>query len=238
LLEEAASSIKTKPQTVLALLSTVNFYAQWNSEFQEEATEEGAFTNADGTITTCDFLHQTMSRTYVAGEKFAAVSLPFENGAGSMLLVLPDEGYTPEELLAEEETMAVLQRGVNALEEKSVFVEVDLSLPKFDVNSDLDLEDSLKRMGVVNAFSETDANFAPLVTEEFTDPIFLSQANHAARVSIDEKGCTAASYVVMMMEAGAAMPTERVELKIDHPFLFVISGVDGLPLFAGIVNRL
>ena len=30
---------------------------------------------------------------------------------------------------------------------------------------------------------------------------------------------------------------EIVEFKLDEPFLFAITGADGLPLFAGIVNQ-
>ena len=32
-------------------------------------------------------------------------------------------------------------------------------------------------------------------------------------------------------------PEEIVEFKLDEPFLFAITGADGLPLFVGIVNQ-
>ena len=38
--------------------------------------------------------------------------------------------------------------------------------------------------------------------------------------------------------AGAAMPPEEIiNFKLDRPFLFVITGADSLPLFAGVVNH-
>ena len=68
------------------------------------------------------------------------------------------------------------------------------------------------------------------------DGIFLDKAQHAARVTIDEEGCTAAAYTVMMAAGTAMPPDEEVDFILDRPFLFVLSSLDGLPLFAGVVN--
>ena len=55
---------------------------------------------------------------------------------------------------------------------------------------------------------------------------------------IDEKGCEAAAYTVIMVEESAAMlPEEEVDFVLNRPFLFAIAGADGLPLFVGIVNQ-
>ncbi len=57
------------------------------------------------------------------------------------------------------------------------------------------------------------------------------------RVTVDEEGVSAAAYTVMMADAGGAMPPEKeVDFILDRPFLFVITGNDGLPLFTGVVN--
>ena len=68
-------------------------------------------------------------------------------------------------------------------------------------------------------------------------PLFLSKAQHAARVKIDEEGCEAAAYTVMLKDAGAALPDSVVDMVLDRPFIFVISGENGLPRFIGIVNN-
>ena len=70
------------------------------------------------------------------------------------------------------------------------------------------------------------------------DELALSQAKHAARVKIDEDGCEAVAYTVLLMETTEMIEQpETVEFKLDRPFLFTITGLDGLPLFAGIVNQ-
>jgi serine protease inhibitor len=54
---------------------------------------------------------------------------------------------------------------------------------------------------------------------------------------IDEEGCTAAAYTVMLAAGAARPPEEKVDFVLDRPFLFVINGQDGQPLFVGIVNQ-
>ena len=62
-------------------------------------------------------------------------------------------------------------------------------------------------------------------------------ARHAARVRIDEEGCEAAAYTVLGMPASAMPPDGEIDVTLDRPFLFAITGSDGLPLFVGIVNQ-
>ena len=63
---------------------------------------------------------------------------------------------------------------------------------------------------------------------------------HAARVKIDEEGCEAAAFTAIIADATAAMPQELpvVEMDLDRPFAFAITGADGLPLFVGTVNTM
>ena len=73
--------------------------------------------------------------------------------------------------------------------------------------------------------------------EEELGKIFVSKVDHAARVKIDEKGCEAAAYTVMQMMNTAMLPREEIDFVLDRPFIFAITGEDGLPLFIGIVNQ-
>ena len=143
---------------------------------------------------------------------------------------------SPEELLRDDEAMDFLLTARKADWEKQKTLTVHLTVPKFDVSSDLDLVEGLKAMGVTDVFDPNLSDFSPLI--QSTDPIFVNQAKHAARVHIDEEGCEAAAYTVIMMMAGAAAPPdEELDFVLDRPFLFVITSPDELPLFAGLVNR-
>ena len=95
-------------------------------------------------------------------------------------------------------------------------------------------ENALRALGVTDVFDAGKADFSPLTDK--ADAIFLSQAKHAARVTIDEEGVVAAAYTVMVACGAALPPDERVEFTLDRPFLFAVTGESGEILFAGIVN--
>lgn len=230
LLKEQASGLRFDPETVLALATTIYYRAKWSNEFSKSRTSEGMFHAPSGDLT-CDFMHSSGTGTYYWGERFGAVNLSLRE-SGCMKLLLPDEGVSPEELLKDAEAMNFLL-GSEAWE-NSKFLIVNLSVPKFDVSSDLDLNSSLQALGVRDVFEADTADFSPVI--EHADGVFLSKAKHAARVAIDEEGVTAAAYTVMM-EAGAAMPPdEEIDFTLDRPFVFAITARSGLPLFVGIVN--
>ena len=114
---------------------------------------------------------------------------------------------------------------------------VNLSLPKFDVSSDLDLLDALAQLGMTDVLDGMKADFTPLTTAN-EDGIALTQAKHAARVKIDEDGCEAAAYTVLApTETAIMLPEEEIDFTLDEPFAFAITGIDGLPLFVGLVNQ-
>ena len=141
---------------------------------------------------------------------------------------LPDGQF-----LADEPTMDFLLSGGESAESK--YLIVNLALPKFDIASDLDLADSLKSLGITDVFDPAVSDFSPMTDDTAA---YLSQAKHAARVTVDEEGVTAAAYTVMMVCGEAAPPEEEVDFVLNRPFVFAITGTDGLPLFAGMTIAL
>lgn len=234
LLEEQANGVTLDPETILALATTVYFRAKWDAEFSENRTDSQTFHAASGDQT-CDFMHQSSSKTYYWGDHFSAVSKSF-NENGAMWFLLPDEGVSPEELLQDAQVMDfLLSKNSHESWENSKYLIVNLSVPKFDASSNLDLSAGLQSLGITDVFDSAKSDFSPMSAE--ADNVYLGKADHAARVTIDEQGCTAAAYTVMAACGTAMPPEEEVDFVLDRPFLFVINGLDGLPLFAGIVNQ-
>ena len=239
LLRDASGSIETKPETVMMLLSTLYFKDQWRDEFWEKETKKDTFTAADGAQQTVDFTHLTQDRAdYCRGENFTVAQLSFLGGH-TMRFLLPDEGTTLECLLADDTVvggLVIYDMGVSLPSGKLVW-----SVPKFDVSSDLELTDALRALGVSDVFDFDRADFSPLVDfDRFDKAVAVTKVQHAARVKIDEKGCEAAAFTAITGDATAAMPEELpvVEMNLNRPFAFMITGVHGLPLFLGTVNTL
>ena len=155
-----------------------------------------------------------------------------------MWFVLPNEGVTPEELLKDEECLRFLTGDKESWRYKSKAdkLYVNKSIPKFDVASETDLKEGLTRLGVTDVFDRHVADFTPLTNEI---PIEVTEAKHDARVSIDEKGCTAVAFTMIPPAAGAApiRTVEEIDFILDRPFLFFITDSSNIPLFAGIVNQ-
>ncbi len=234
LLAEQAEGLQLPEDTLLALASTIYFKAGWDAEFSEGNTEEDTFYSPQGEIL-CDFMRQSDTAMYYWGDRFSAVGKSFEENGGCLWFVLPDEGTSPEELLADGQALDFLLAG-NQWKNQTRRI-VHLSVPKFDVSSDLDLIPGLKELGIRDVFDGTVSDFSPITEDPAAGGAELSQAQHAARVSIDEEGCQAAAYTVLMLAGGAMPPEEEVDFVLDRPFLFGITGEDGLPLFIGIVNQ-
>ena len=170
---------------------------------------------------------------YYWGSSFGAVSLGLKNGC-AMWLILPDEGKSLSDVLAEGEYLVPIDPENRVEGENYKYMKVNLSVPKFDISSGGDIRDMLIQLGITDVFHEGTADFSAITSDS---PVYVTAVNQAARVIIDEQGVKAASYIEIP-GAGAAMPPEEIiDFILDRPFLFVIADSGGIPLFIGAVNN-
>jgi serpin B len=231
LLKEQANNVKLNPEAVFALASTIYFTAGWTDEFSEEHTYNETFHAPTGDIQT-PFMHQTRRDTYYRGTNFGAICLRLGD-SNQMWLILPDEGFTTEDILKSDEYLQLTLDPGSQL--YGIEYEIHLSLPKFDVVQQQDLIGSMRQLGITDVFNSAASDFSPISSMK---NLFISQINHAARVTIDEEGCTAAAFTVIMSEGtGAPSEVEELYFTLDRPFLFLVTSRDHLPMFAGIVKQ-
>lgn len=232
LMENQLEGIGTGEDDVMALITATCFQAEWMLEFDPGENEIGVFHGAQGDVS-CEYMHGSeygvevcVGNGFIAGEKW------LKGNGGSMYFVLPDEGVTPEKLLGREDFLSFLcgQEGDKGPERKKAVLY--LTVPKYDVSSQLSLNEKLKELGVEEAFDANKANFSPLSSE--AEGLYLSEVQHGARLSIDEKGVTGVAFSESIIACAAA---EEVYLTLDRPFLFVVTNNEGLPIFVGIVNN-
>ena len=230
LLKEQADNVKLSRDAVFALASTIYFTASWTDGFYKENTYDETFHAPAGDIQT-PFMHKTRRDTYYRGANFGAICLSLSD-SNRMWLILPDEGFTTEDILKSDE---YLQLTLDPGSWYGITYDIHLSLPKFDVVQQQDLIQGMKKLGITDVFNPSISDFSSISSMK---NLFISQINHAARVTIDEKGCTAAAFTVI--EAAADSAPGRVEelyFTLDRPFLFLVTSRDHLPLFAGIVKQ-
>ena len=230
LLEDTAGSVELDSRNILALASSVYFQAEWDDEFLENKTEEGIFHTPTEDVK-CSFMNTSSPSEYYWGENFSSVSRSFSYG-GEMMFILPDEDTDVQSLINDEQ---VLRYIYNTSEYKnSKYITVNLSVAKFDVTSSIDLIDGLKNLGVTDIFNAEKSDFSPMTKD--AQNIILSQAEHSARVMIDEKGCSGAAYTVLAAAGLGVPPEEEVNFVLNRPFMFVVKSSMGVPMFIGIIN--
>ena len=225
-LDMYGKNIKTTPNTIMALVSTLYFKAGWESAFSEKDTKKGYFYN-DNYKMICDFMNSEDEVVYYLGDKFSAVELPLGNNC-SMNIFLPDEGVGVNSLISDTQFLQAAFTPTNY--DNKGKCTVNITLPKFDVSSETDMIAGLKKLGIKQVFDH-------LSPEYDLDNAYVDEIKHAARVSIDEEGCEGAAYtIVKVPEYGLPIkPDHVIQFNVNRPFLFVITSAVGAPLFTGVV---
>ena len=151
-----------------------------------------------------------------------------------MWLILPDKDRSPTQITqAVTAFFAADPTNYDAPWPDQTSTLINLSLPKFDISSDMDLSALIQAMGVTDIFDPNRSDFSPLLPE--TTGTAVSQVKHAARVAVDEKGVTAAAFTTILLCGGSFLPTEQIDFVLDRPFLFYVESADKLPMFTGVV---
>lgn len=228
MLNDAVSDVAPDASTLMALYSTLWFKGRWDNEFNKQLNDTRTFHAPSGDVQ-AEFMNQSFDRSYYWGEDFGAVKQPFVSGC-DMWLILPDEDKSVSDVLDSGNYLSLLTDGYDY--ENSRTMKVNLALPKFDVTSTIDLREGLTELGITDVFSEN-ADFSELCSSE----LYVNSARQSARVTIDEEGCTAAAFTEMLLCGSACQPEniQEIDFVLDRPFLFVITGLDGQPLFVGTV---
>ena len=231
LLGDMIDGLELDPELVIALVSSVNYSGKWVQPFQDSMNRTGAFYAPSGEVS-CEYMCTDKAYENYYGDHFECVALPIlENG--SVRFILPEEGKTPEELLMDEEFLQFLNTNRYEWEKSREYYGIHLEVPKFDISSDLKLNDSLKALGIANLFDAGSADFNPLVGK--SDSVHVNSIEQKTRVMIDEEGCKAVSATILIAVDGEIQ--EDYELVLDRPFVFEILSETGTPLFVGIVNN-
>lgn len=232
LLSDSAELLEFYPQTVMALATTVYFSASWQEKFYKAASTNDTFYAPTGDII-CGYMNQSSQQSYYRGDNFGAIQKTLMQ-SGSMWLILPDNDAGVDDVLSGVQLWELLQKTYKY--ENTRYMQVNLSLPKFDVSSQLELNDNLKALGVTDVFIEGTADFTPLCDN--CDKLNVNKVTHDARVLIDEDGCIATAYTLIDGDDTCAPyeELETIDLIFNRPFIFVITNEYGLPSFIGVVN--
>ena len=213
------------PMTRLVLTNAIYFNAAWLLPFEEDATEDDSFDLLDGSEVQVPMMRQTESFDYLKAENFQAIELFYEGRALSMVILLPDE----EQFTAFEESLDSAQ--LQSILDQLTVQRLDLSMPKFKVDSAFGLADILVAMGMPDAFDVVKADFSGMTGQP---DLFITDVVHKAYVNVNEEGTEAAAATGVVMGLKSMPVGEPIVVKVDRPFLFLIrDSQTGAVLFLG-----
>lgn len=219
---------KIDPATVMYLINAVLFDAEWQNIYYENFVVKGAFTNAEGKAETADFMYD--SETGLGFRLNGAVGLvrDYAERGYEFVAVLPNGKTTPEEYLRELDPKELTGALTDSLES------ADTCIPKFSIEYSAELKDVLRGLGMKVPFDPMHADFSELGTSGGN--IYISNVIHRAKIEVNERGTKAGAATVVDLAAGG-MPVEKLEVRLDRPFIFFINDkATHTPIFCGIVN--
>ena len=134
-----------------------------------------------------------------------------------MNIVLPKEGVDIEDVIEslDGSTWEAITRAMYS-------AYVTLSMPRFTLNNELDLNDILKAMGMPRAFIDGYAQFGAMLE----DPAFVGEVLQKSYIEVSEEGTEASAATVIQMAASSGLPLpppEHVTMIVNRPFIFAIT---------------
>lgn len=205
------------PDTIAVLANAVYLKADWAEAFNPDMTRGEPFHRADGTDVQAPMMHLTkpVQLNYVKQDDWQAVELPYGGGELSMWVLVPTKSGKAPRLTPE--TLADLGGAEAGF--------VDLTLPKWDFGTDIELLEPLGTLGL-DALGDLPA---------FGPEAFVGQAVHRANITVDELGTEASAVTGIGVEESGPPPVE-LELRADRPFTFaIVHKPTGAPMFLGTV---
>jgi serine protease inhibitor len=213
--------------TVMVLMNALYYLGAWVSPFKHDDTWDDTFHTPSGDKNV-PMMHDDKNVKYY-NDKFQMISLPFKDSDFSMAFILPKEGNDINELLTTMENINFSD--IYSSMEKNL---IDINLPKFEYHFGESFIDTLKVLGMNEAFG-VGAQFDNITGGE--SEIFLSKVIQKCYIRVDELGAEAAAVTESCPEA-TCMPMEPPQFHANHPFTFAIcSEADSTILFMGIVNN-
>lgn len=216
---------------IMYLINAISFDAEWEEIYKETNIHELEFFNADGTVSKVEFMTSEEQKVIELDNAVGFIK-PYKNNEFSFVGILPNKNSSIEDVVTELTNVNIQDMLANYTTE-----EVDVILPKFNLEYSVELSDVLVNMGIKDAFDSGNANFSNMAMGDGN--IFIGNVIHKTYINVDEKGTQAGAATAVEMLMKMSMPMPKREIRLDQPFMYmIVDNRDGNPLFIGNINFL
>jgi serpin B len=212
--------------TRLVLTNAIYFKGKWEYQFNAKETKEAPFYISDKEKQMIPMMRQTGEFYYTETEGVQILGLPYTGGDLAMVILLP-KSQTGLVQLEKEFQAGNVQKWLSKLAQEKV----EVSLPRFKLEAQFQLNQSLRELGMIDAFNENKADFSGMSKP---DRLFIKNVIHKAFVEVNEEGTEASAATAVIMGIKSAPPKKTYVFRADHPFVFLIRDLrSGSILFMG-----
>jgi serpin B len=211
------------------LTNAIYFKGLWYSPFKKKATRDEPFKTAADSSVKVPMMQQKAKFNCMQGDDFQALELPYRGKELSMVVFLPDkvDGLT---VFEKKLTEAQVKQWLGRMRSE----EVQVALPRFKMTAEFNLNETLKSLGMRQAFVDGGADFSGISGSGRN--LFIEAVVHKAFVDVNEEGTEAAAATGVSI-ALSSLPQTRI-FRADHPFVFLIrDNRSGGILFMGRMTR-
>ncbi|XP_046810745.1 serine protease inhibitor 42Dd-like [Lucilia cuprina] len=216
--------------TNAVIVNAIYYKAKWLNPFSVSSTSTSIFhVNLNDSMEAEMMYNEDYYRYADLPElKASALEMPYENSDISMLFILPNDIEGLEDL-----ELKLRGMDLNEITAKMSFRKVDVYVPKFRIEFDINLKEPLEKMGLTTTFTP-DANFKGIFsTSQFQG---ISEVKHKAFLDVNEAGSEAAAATFATLTTLSAVFDEPT-FHADHPFIFAIRS-KSVVYFAGHVAKM
>lgn len=213
----------------LGILNTTYFKGIWKQKFDKKNTKHAAFHNVDGSISKVPFMTLTDYIAHADADGIKAVRLPYAGDRYMMTLIQPDETVGIENLVE-----SFSKSTIDDITSYFHPDQVELRLPKFEDELNMNVIESLKRLGLTSTCKKG-------LQKVSDDSLVLTDFIHAVKIKVDEEGTEggAATMAGFLTAVTTGDNQQAILIEFDHPFIYLISdNISGTILFTGIINSL
>ena len=199
--------------TRLVLVNAIYFKGFWDNQFKSRDTREMEFWLLTEVAVKVPMMHQEHQFGYWENDWLQIIEMPYKEESLSLILLLPKEktGITDLEQKLNFENMMAWQ---SRLRKQKVIV----FFPKFKIESQFSLGQTLALMGMPDAFEPELADFSAMVGQK---ELYISAVIHKAFLEVNEEGSEAAAATGVVVSVTSIAPSPPI-FKADHPFVFFI----------------
>lgn len=215
-----------------SLVNILHFKAGWKDEMKE--IPEYSFRTAEGREIKVNGLKDTGSR-YFENDTMKGFVKPYGRENEN------DHSYSFYGILPNDDSgkIDLSKLDLENNTERSGEVELTVTMPEFEFETDSILNDMLRNAGMERLF-DGGCDLSGGFECKNGYVVKVSEVRQKAKVKLDKKGTEAAAVTAIKMETMAYMPAEKEEIQLDfnRPFVFMIyDNTINRPLFMGVVEN-